>query len=194
MLAKSNLKLSISMIAISFAISGYAQSTQKSSTPTAVEIIQWLNNFENANSPERIMEGTFEDKVNLLYQDSILIINSMFFESLSGPPSKIREIFKIKDIKRIEAIQQVKDDFIIVDFQIHFDQGNIKMECKKYNEVNFSQCAGSNSFFEKYGFMSSSLRFKFPKEKCDEYTQKVYQALETLAKIHGANPKIGSLF
>jgi|GEM_PF-5013326 len=166
----------------------------KPETPTAIEIIQWLNNFEDSNSIERIMEGTFEDKVNLHYEDSVLTINSMYFGSISGPPSKIREVFLIKDIKQIEAFPTIKGDFTIVEIFIKFDPGKIKLECKKYDEAYFKECEHCSSFFAKHGFISSSLRFKFPNSKSEEYTQKVYTALEKLAKMHGANPKIGSIF
>jgi hypothetical protein len=163
-------------------------------TPTAIEIIQWLNNFEDSNSVERIMEGTLEDKVNLHYEDSLLTINSMYFGSISGPPSKIREVFLIKDIKQIEAFPSIRGEFTIVEIYIKLDPGKIKLECKKYDHVYFTQCEFCNSRFEKYGYTSMALRFKFPNSKSEEYTQKVYNALEKLAKMHGANPKIGSIF
>lgn len=163
-------------------------------TPSANEIIQWLNNFEDSNSPEAIMEGTLEDKVYLQYQEGLLTINSMFFGSISGPSSRIREVFLLKDIKQIEAFPRVIGDFTIVDIYIRFDPGKLKLECKKYDQVNFTECEFCNFRFEKYGHTSMALRFKFPNSKSEEYTQKVYNALEKLAKMHGANPKIGSIF
>ena len=189
----------IQQVKISFLLSLLLISLAPSSclsqeTPTANEIIQWLNNFEDSNSPESIMEGTFEVKVNLHYQDSTLTINSMFFGSISGPSSRIREVFLIKDIKQIEAFPRIKGDFTVVDIYIRFDPGKIKLECKGYDEAYFKECEHCSSFFAKHGFISSSLRFKFPNSQSEEYTQKVYNALEKLAKMHGANPKIGSIF
>jgi hypothetical protein len=185
-------KISFFLCLLLSSLAPYSSLSQE--TPTANEIIQWLNNFEDSNSPEAIMEGTFEDKVNLHYQDSTLTINSMFFGSISGPSSRIREVFLIKDIKQIEAFPRVKGDFTIVDIYIRFDPGKIKLECKKYEEVYFTECEFCTFRFEKYGYTSMALRFKFPNSKSEEYTQKVYNALEKLAKMHGANPKIGSIF
>ncbi len=172
----------------------FGQQNNSTNSPSALEIVQWLNNFENAHSPEQIMEGTFSDKVNVSIQDSILTINSMIFEGLSNSPTKIREIFNLKDVKRIEALEKVKDEYVIVEYFIHFEPGKILLECKKENQANFYKCSFADSFYEKYGYTSSNLRFKFTKDKSEEYTQKVYNALETLAKMKGANPKIGSLF
>ena len=118
----------------------------------------------------------------------------MIFEGLSSSPTKIREIFNLKDVRRIEAIESVKEEYVIVEYFLHFEPGNILLECKKESQAYFSKCSFADSFYEKYGYTSSSLRFKFTKDKSEEYTQKVYKALESLTKMKGGNPKIGSLF
>lgn len=168
---------------------------------TNSEIINWLNDFENSNSPERIMQGTFNDKVNLSYDNGYLTINSMVFGpmSLNGTSSiyNYKIVYKIVDIKQIEAIEFEKESKIIYDVKICTnDISSIQVYTKKYEDSEYEKLnfLKFERWIEKYGNCSSELRFKFNKEVASKQLQRIYDALLLLAKNHNANPKIGSYF
>jgi hypothetical protein len=168
---------------------------------TNSEIIDWLNDFENSNSPERIMQGTFDDKVNLTYDNGYLTINSMVFGpmSLNGSSSiyNYKIVYKISDIKQIEAIEFVKEDKIIYDIKICTnDISTIQVFTKNYKDSVYEKLSflKFERWVEKYGNCSSELRFKFNKEVASKQLQRIYDALLLLARNHNASPKIGSYF
>jgi hypothetical protein len=165
------------------------------------EIIRWLNDFENNNSPERIMRGTFDDKVFLSYANGYLTINSMALGpmSLNGTSSiyNYKIVYKINDIKQIEAIDFEKDGKIIYDIKICTnDMSSIDIYSKKNDDSEYERLSllKFEKWIEKFGNCSSELRFKFNKEVASKQLQRVYDALFLLAKNHNANPKIGSYF
>jgi hypothetical protein len=178
--------LSISKVSFSQSIS---EITRKS-----VEIIQWINNFEDNNSPEKIMQGTFQDKVRIEYNQGTLIIYSMIWKGTREPIMIVRENFKIKDITRIEAQEKTNGDNVIVDIAIFVKEGSISLECKNDNEDQFYRCSFEDKWFDRVGFCSKNLRFKFPKETANSQIERVYKALSDLTVINGGNPKVGSLY
>jgi hypothetical protein len=157
------------------------------------EIVQWINKFEDYNSPERIMKGTLDDKVNIEINNDNLIINSMIWMS-SEPAIKVKETINIKEIIRIEDLKIVRDEYTFVDFIICSKKGSYKMECKRYDEYNYTRCSFEDKWIEKSGFCSFSLRFKFLNNIAEKETQRVYNALEALMSNYGATPEIGSKF
>ena len=158
------------------------------------EIIHWINDFENRNSPERIMEGTMQDKVNLKYENGILIINSMLFRMMSPTPLMIREYIILKDVIRIEALKTTKDDYAFVDFAIYTKEGSINMQCKEISDSYYLECPWKDRYYTEMGYISKNLRFKFPNNLADKEIDRVYNALTELFKSQGLYPKIGSLF
>lgn len=170
-----------------------AQETNSEEQISNREIVQWINNFEDSNSPERIMKGTTDDKTNIDCVGDFLIINSMMWLG-TEPALKIKETINIKDIVRIEDSREVIGDYIFVDFIICSKQGSYKMDCKRYNEYSFTRCSFEEKWVDMQGCCSHSLRFKFLISKADEETQRVYNALKALMKNYGANPKFGSRF
>lgn len=168
---------------------------------TNSEIINWLNDFENSNSPERIMEGTLDDKVHLTYDNGYLTINSMVFGplSLNGTSSiyNYKIVYKISDIKQIEAIEFAIESKIIYDIKICTnDISSIQVYTKKYEDSEYQKLSflKFERWVDKYGNCSSELRFKFNKEVASKQLQRIYDALLLLAKNHNASPKIGSYF
>ncbi len=163
-------------------------------TKKSVEIIQWINNFEDNNSPERIMQGTFQDKVSLEYNQGTLIIYSMIWMSTREPIMIVREKFNIKDIARIEAQEKTSGENVIVNIAIFVKEGSISLECKNVNEDQFYRCSFEDKWFDRVGFCSKNLRFKFPKETATSQIERVYKALSDLTVINGGNPKVGTLY
>ena len=157
------------------------------------DIINWLNNFEDRNSPERIMKGTFEDKVNLDYKDGELIVNSMVYRGSSTPAMKTRTIIKVSEITQIEALKTVKDNFTIYDINICANPGAIDILIKDANN-NFKSATWANKYFEQKGYCTSEYRLKFSINSAKEEIERVYNAFRKLSENHGINPKIGSLF
>jgi hypothetical protein len=160
----------------------------------SLEIIQWINSFEDNNSPEKIMKGTLQDKVHIEYINGILTIYSMIWQGSREPILSIREIIKINDITRIEAQERNVDNYTVVDIAIFVKEGSISLECKNDNEVQFYKCSFEEKWFEKVGFCSKNLRFKFSKESSETEIKRVYKALSDLCILNGGNPKIGSLY
>lgn len=160
----------------------------------SLEIVQWINAFENSNSVERIMQGTMKDKVHVEYSDGILTIYSMLWQGSKEPILHVREIFTIKDIIRIEAKEKNVDNFIIADIAIFVKENSISLECKKDYESEFYKFNFEKKWFEKVGFCSLNLRFKFSKESAATEIKRVFNALADLCFLHGGNPKIGSLY
>lgn len=171
----------------------YSQSNDEI-TKKSVEIIQWINGFENNNSPERIMKGTLQDKVHVEYNRGILTVYSMIWQGSGQPILSVRETIKINDITRIEAQESNKDNYTIVDIAIFVKKGSISLECKNDNEIQFYKCSFEESWYEKVGYCSTNLRFKFAKELSINEIKRVYKALSDLCTINGGNPKIGSLY
>lgn len=163
-------------------------------TNESIEIVRWINNFEDHNSPERIMEGTLQDKVHVEYNNGVLIIYSMIWQGTREPIMIIREIFNLKDVIRIEAQERNIDENVIVDISIQVKEGSISMECRNDNQNEFSRCGFENKWFDKVGFCSKNLRFKFPKEFAQDRIERVYKALNELVILNGGNPIIGSKF
>lgn len=157
------------------------------------EIISWINAFEDGHSPERIMKGTFDDKVNLEYEDGILIINTMIWQGGALPIIKVRYKLEICDIQKIEAFDSDKGEYKIVDMMICANKESITMDCKEYKGAHYSKCSFADAFFADKGYCSLGLRFKFYSES-ESNTKRVYNALETLARLHGASPTVGSMF
>lgn len=166
------------------------------------EIIRWLNDFENSNSPESIMEGTFDDKVFLNYDNGYLVINSMRLGPiLLNGTSEIFNIkceIKIADITQIEAIELNKGVEIIYDVKICTKSTNesIKIYEKKRNDSEYNKLSSVeyDNWIKDFGYCTNELRFKFLRVIAQKQLQRVYDALNQLAKNHNANPKIGSYF
>ncbi|MFN7540286.1 MAG: hypothetical protein ACK5RQ_09585 [Bacteroidota bacterium] len=53
--------------------------TNEETTKKSMEIIHWINSFEDNNSPERIMQGTLQDKVHTEYYNGFLTVYSMIW-------------------------------------------------------------------------------------------------------------------
>lgn len=158
------------------------------------EIIHWINDFEDRNSPERIMQGTLQDKVNIQFENGILVINSMIMRMMSASPLMIKEEIILADIIRVEALKTIKDNYTFVDFAIYTKEGSILMLCKEMSDLNYLECPWSEKYFDEKGFVSKNLRFKFPNSTADNEIDRVYRALTELFNSQGLNPKIGSLF
>ena len=171
-----------------------AQNTQGSKSPSPKETIQWLNDFEDRNSPERIMQGTLKDKVNLEFENNELIINSIIWRGSNTLPLMTRERLIISDISRIEALKTIKNDFTIVDIIFYSKKGSILIQCKEFNDLNFSKCSWEEKYFLENGYTSSDLRFKFPNNIAQQEIERVYKALESFFNSQGCYPKIGSMF
>lgn len=171
----------------------FSQSTDEI-TNKSVDIVRWINNFEDNNSPEQIMQGTLQDKVHVEYNQGILTIYSMIWQGSHEPNMIIREIVKLKDISRIEALEKNNGNNVIVDIAIHVQKESISLECKNDNDYQFHRCDFEDKWYDKIGFCSRNLRFKFPKESASEQIERVYKALNELAIINGGKPKIGSMF
>ena len=171
----------------------YSQSNEEISKKS-IEIIQWINTFEDNNSVERIMKGTFEDKVYVEYNQGKLIVYSMLWQGSREPIMNLREIIEIKDIIRIEAKKKFSNDNIIADIAIFVKEGSINLECKNRNEVHFYPFSLEKKWFDKVGFCSLNLRFKFSKEIASTQIERVFNALSDLTILNGGNPKIGSLY
>ncbi len=161
---------------------------------TNKEIIDWLNNFEDRNSPERIMKGTFEDKVNLEYDTGYLIINSMAWQGSSVPPKKLRNIIRIADITKIEALKKVNNGKVIFDINICAKYGSIGILEKESGDRDFKPAKWEQGYFNRFGYCSAEFRLKFPIETANTEVERVYKAFRKLCENHGAYPKIGSLF
>ena len=160
----------------------------------SLEIVQWINAFENNNSVERIMKGTMQDKVYAEYSNGILTIYSMLWQGSREPILCVREIIKIKDITRIEAKEKNTDNYTFVDIAIFVKETSISLECKKDYELQFYKSNFEEKWFEKVGFCSLNLRFKFSKESAATEINRVFKALADLCILNGGNPKIGSLY
>ena len=176
--------------------------TQFIFSQTNTEIIRWLNDFENSNSPERILEGTFDNKVFLSYDNGYLTINSMGLgPMLLNGTSTIYNIkceIKIADITQIEAIELNNGGEIIYDIKICTKTINesIKIYSKKRNDSEYNKLSSVeyDSWIEDFGYCTNELRYKFLKVIAPKQLQRIYDALSQLAKNHNANPKIGSYF
>jgi hypothetical protein len=188
-----NQKTILLLIILLISFKSFAQSNNGIANES-VEIVRWINNFEDNNSPERIMEGTLRDKVHVEYNQGVLIIYSMALQGYREPIMIVREIFNIKDVIRIEAQESNINEYVIVDISIQVKEGSIRMECKNDNQIEFSRCGIENKWFDKVGFCSKNLRFKFPKEFAQQRIERVYKALNELVVINGGNPKIGPKF
>jgi len=171
----------------------FSQSKEETAKKS-VEIIQWINSFEDNNSPERIMQGTLQDKVHAEYNNGILTVYSMIWQGSKNPPLYIRDIIKINDITRIEAQEKNFENYTIVDIAIFVKEGSISIECKNDNESQFYKWSFEKKWFEGVGFCSKNLRFKFPKESASTEIKRVYNALSDLCILNGGNPKVGSLY
>ena len=158
------------------------------------EIIRWLNNFEDNNPVEKLMQGTLEDKVNLEYSNGSLIINSMIFNGMSTPPSKVRSIIKIADITQIEAQKSYYNSWVNVDFNICTKPGSIVMQIREPYSFEYKRWSNEVGWYRRYGYCDLNLRFRFYQTNANSQIDRVYNALRTLANNHGANPKIGSIF
>ena len=158
------------------------------------EIIHWLNDFEDRNSPERIMQGTLQDKVNIQFENGILEINSMIMRMMSPSPLMIQEDIILVDVIRVEALKSIKDNYTFVDFAIYTKEGSISMQCKEMSDPNYTECPWSDKYFKEKGYVSKNLRFKFPNNIAEKEIDRVYKALTELFNSQGVYPKFGSLF
>lgn len=140
------------------------------------------------------MQGTFEDKVYLEYSNGSLIINSMLFNGINTPPSKVRSIIKIVDINQIEAVKSFYNSMVHVDFNICAKPGSIQMEIREPNSFHYKRWNSEAGWFKRYGYCDSSYRLRFNQSIVASQIERIYNALKTLANNHGANPTIGSIF
>jgi hypothetical protein len=184
----------ISIIILFFCFSKCFSQSNDETNKKSLEIIQWINSFEDNNSPERFMKGTMKDKVYAEYSNGILTIYSMLWQGSREPILCVREIIKIKDITRIEAKEKNTDNYTFVDIAIFVKETSISLECKKDYELQFYKSSFEEKWFEKVGFCSLNLRFKFSKESAATETNRVFNALADLCILNGGNPKIGSLY
>ena len=184
----------ISIIILLFCFNICFSQSNDETNKKSLEIIQWINSFEDNNSPERIMKGTLQDKVHTEYSNGILTIYSMIWRGSREPILSVREIIKISDITRIEAQEKNIDNYTVVDIAIFVKEASISLECKNDNELQFYKCSFEEKWFEKIGFCSNNLRFKFSKEASASDIKRVYKALSDLCILNGGNPKIGSLY
>jgi len=184
----------ISIIILFFCFNICFSQSNDETNKKSLEIIQWINSFEDNNSPERIMRGTLQDKVHAEYSNGILTIYSMIWQGSREPILSVRAIIKISDITRIEAQERNIDNYTFVDIAIFVKETSISLECKNDNELQFYKCNFEEKWFEKEGFCSKNLRFKFSKESSATEIKRVYKALSDLCILNGGNPKIGSLY
>ena len=176
--------------------------TQFIFSQTNSEIIRWLNDFENSNSPSRIMPGTFDDKVFLTYDNGYLTINvSEIGPMLIDGTSSIynyKFVIKVEDIIQIEAIELNKADYIFYDIKICTKTTNESLEIyrkiRNNSEYNVLSASEYQRWVGQFGYCSDQLRYKFSKDIAPKQLQRVYDALNQLAKNHNANPKIGSYY
>jgi hypothetical protein len=158
------------------------------------EILTFLNMFENVNAVERYAKGKFKEKVSLEYKDGNLIINSFIYLGKSTPGLVVRSIIKISDITRIEASKEYYNNMTYVDFYICAKPGSINIQEQERYNSRYKTWSNESLWFKKNGYCDSEIRLKFPSDIADSQIDRVYNALEALAKNHGAKPKIGSLF
>jgi hypothetical protein len=148
------------------------------------------------------MKGTLEDKVFLVYNNGLLVINSMAYGPLKfngeSPIYKYRCIINIADITQIEGIERQIEDYVFYDIKICTKQSTNSLNIlrMKDDESNFNRLPflAYEKYVEKFGSCWAELRFKFPKNIAKDQLSRIYKAFSQLAKNHNTNPKIGSYF
>ena len=161
------------------------------------EIITWINNFEDSYAVERILDGTFSDKV-FLYEDEkgYLIIKELIWDSSSTPPQVLSRI-DLSKINRIygEVINGADGTSAVqfgVALTICVEPGYITAEVSKNgNPYPFD----INKYIKQKGYCNASIRLTFNNlDESDDNTKRIINAIAKLAENNGSNPKIGSLF
>jgi len=158
------------------------------------EIITWINNFEDSYAVERILDGTFSDKV-FLYEDKkgYLIIKELIWDSSSTPPQVLSRI-DLSKINRIygEVRKGSEGEGASVDVTICVEPGYITAEVSKNgNPYPFD----INKYIKQKGYCNASIRLTFNNlDESDDNTKRIINAIAKLAENNGSNPKIGSLF
>tara|TARA_R110002153_G_scaffold196886_2_gene350268 strand:+ start:109 stop:645 length:537 start_codon:yes stop_codon:yes gene_type:complete len=154
------------------------------------EIISWINNYEDTYAIERILDGTFSDKV-FLYKDSrgYLIIKELIWDS-SSPPIILTRI-DLSKIIRIFAEPTTGTEMTAIDVNICVEAGYITAEGSKDGKpLRFD----FNGYIRDNGYCNESIRLQFKLNNSDKYTQRIINAIAKLAENNGSNPEIGSLF
>ena len=157
------------------------------------EIIRWLNEFEDRNAVEKILQGTFENKVVLECNNGNLIIKELSY-NVFGPPFRFKTIIKIADITRIEALKSGSKNFTGYDVNICSKPESIQLLQLNDKTGVYSKASIADELYEEHGSCDSGIRVQFPSDIAEKEIQRVYKALSDLCKNHGAEPKIGSLY
>ena len=155
------------------------------------EIITWINNFENSYAVERILDGTFSDKV-FLYEDEkgYLIIKELSWDSSSTPPQVLFRI-DLSKINRIYGELRKGSEGASVDVKICVEPGYITAEISKNGNP---LPVDINKFIKQQGYCNASIRLTFNLDESEDNTKRIINAIAKLAENNGSNPKIGSLF
>ena len=165
---------------------------------TPIEIIGWINDFENNYATERILDRTTIDKVVLKYYESegkgYLVVRTHSYNGSSNPPI-IDTYIDLSKVVRISADPTIHGNSAFCDVKICTAEDGIWMLLKMPDSnrwVNFPD----EKFLKEHGYCNSEIRLSLRGRADDakEILERITNALVKLSKMHGSNPAIGPLF
>ena len=172
---------------------------------TPLEIIAWINDFENKYATERILDKTTIDKVVLRYlkaQDpgntmgrDFLIVRTHSYNGSSNPPI-IDTYIDLSKVIRISADPTIRGNSAFCDVKICTAEDGIFVALKMPNSNGWAEFPDMKEFLKKQGYCDSEIRLTLRDRAADakKILERITNALVTLSKMHGSNPAIGPLF
>lgn len=166
---------------------------------TPLEIIGWINDFENNYATERILDKTTIDKVVLRYQKisgrDILVVRTHTYNGTSNPPI-IDTYIDLSSVVRISADPRIRGGNTFCDVKICTSEGGQVSYLKMPQSDEWVIFPGWKEFIEKQGYCNSEIRLSIYESATDakKLLERITNALVTLCKMHGSDPAIGPLF
>jgi hypothetical protein len=167
----------------------------KITAQTNSEIIAWINSYEDSYAVERLVEGSYADKVSLSLGDKgKLVITEGIWTGSSTPRIELISAIDLSKIKRVYGGEPREiNGMAIVDIYICVEPGFIKMRALNLDGTKVHYL-NPDEILEKWGHCNMAIRLKFSPLQAAENTERVVNAIIALAKNNGSNPKVGSLF
>ena len=166
---------------------------------TSLEIIAWINDFENNYATERILDRTTIDKVVLSYEKfsgkDILIVRTHIYNGTSNPPIMDTYI-DLSKVVRISADPRIRGDDAFCDVKICTSEDGSNVILKMPDSDEWVTFPGEKEFLEKQAYCNSEIRLSLYNRAADaeKLLERITSALVALSKMHGSNPAIGPLF
>tara|TARA_X000000950_G_C13705912_1_gene574107 strand:+ start:269 stop:829 length:561 start_codon:yes stop_codon:yes gene_type:complete len=166
---------------------------------TPLEIVAWINDFENNYATERILDRTTIDKVVLSYKKlsgkDILIVRTHSYNGTSNPPI-IDTYIDLSKVVRISAEPTIRGNDAFCDVKICTSEDGIGIILKMPDSDKWVTFPGEKEFLEKQGYCNSEIRLSLYDRAADaeKLLERITNALVTLSKMYGSNPAIGPLF